>query len=137
GQRFQMLSVLIRHYGVTERGATQSSKEVILRLLEKARQHPGRFPRLRRRVHRALIVAGKVARLHFANRIKAFLNGQERVARQVTFERDFVDQFTVEAAEYRRQATKRPNECKLKNRVVSSAAELRFSGQRQGILRFA
>src|SRR5262249_40194245 len=83
------------------------------------------------------VVAGKIARLHFADPIKALLDAQRRVARQMSFERDFLDQFAVEAAEFQRQAAERPNQCKLKNRVVSSAAKPSLLGERQGTFGFA
>src|SRR6266849_6093729 len=55
----------------------------------------------------------------------------------MTFEREFLDLFAIEAAEFRRQPAERPNQCKLWNKEVNMAAKPRLLGKRQAKFGFA
>jgi hypothetical protein len=55
----------------------------------------------------------------------------------MTFEREFLDLFAIEAAEFRRQAAERPNQCKLRDKEVNMAARPRLLGKRQAKFGFA
>src|SRR5260370_27064187 len=55
----------------------------------------------------------------------------------MTFEREFLDLFAIEAAEFRRQPAKRPNQCKLRDKEVNMAAKPRLLCKRQAKFGFA
>src|SRR5260370_21417390 len=55
----------------------------------------------------------------------------------MTFEREFLDLFAIEAAEFRRQPAERPNQCKLRDKELNMAAKPRLLGKRQAKFGFA
>src|SRR5260370_34444471 len=55
----------------------------------------------------------------------------------MTFEREFLDLFAIEAAEFRRQPAERPNQCKLRDKEKNMAAKPRRLGKRQAKFGFA
>src|SRR5205809_912555 len=55
----------------------------------------------------------------------------------MTFERDFLKLFAVEAAEFRRQSAERPNQCQLRDSKIDDADEPPLSGKRQAAFGFA
>src|SRR5260370_8352776 len=55
----------------------------------------------------------------------------------MTFEREFLDLFAIEAAEFRRQPAERPNQCKLRDKELNMAAKPRLLGKHQAKFGFA
>src|SRR5260370_12035883 len=55
----------------------------------------------------------------------------------MTFEREFLDLFAIEAAEFRRQPAERPNQRKLRDKEINMAAKPRLLGKRQAKFGFA